>query len=142
MVRSALSLATFYILQDEPALSLVEMNLQSLGSRGWHRYQIIRVIRNDRPAEFREDMGLATAFTAGQFRIPGAVIDGKTVYLEHTVGELRGIADYIRAFPLVHPQELIHTNLVQGYFDEMERRNWARKGRKSFIKEGSWSLAG
>ena len=73
---------------DEPALSLWEGNLQSPGNRGWHRYQIIRVIRKDRPATYREDLGIMEAFAADQFYIPGGVIhlkNGNTVAIPESI---------------------------------------------------------
>jgi hypothetical protein len=77
------------ILGHEPAMGLYEIHEQSPGSRGFHRYQIIHVIRDGRIAEFRRDMGLASNFKgARQIRIPA--------YLEHTVDELMDLADQLR----------------------------------------------
>ena len=74
---------------SEKAVGLLELHEQSPGSRGFHRYQIIHVVRDDRVAEFRRDLGLAKNFkNVRQFRIPGL--------LEHTVDELMDIAEEMR----------------------------------------------
>jgi len=91
---------TTWVDEDEPCLALYEMHLQSPGSRGFHRYQIIHVMRHGKPAEFREDMGLAKNFKGvDQLRIPGGVEEGGRYYVVETVGRLREIADYLRTFP-------------------------------------------
>lgn len=75
---------------DEKAMALLEVNSQSPGNRGMHRYQIIYVIRGDRVAEFRRDMGMAKKWRGVQYlNIPS--------YLEHSVDELMDIADYLRS---------------------------------------------
>jgi len=77
------------IFGDEKAIALYEIHEQSPGSRGFHRYQIIHVPRNDVVCEWRKDMGLAKNFKGiNQLRIPSL--------MEHTVDELKGIADQLR----------------------------------------------
>lgn len=77
------------IFGDEKAISLYEMHLQSPGSRGFHRYQIIQVPRNGVVCEWRKDMGSAKKFKGiNQLRIPSL--------MEHTVEELMAIADALR----------------------------------------------
>ena len=100
---------THFVLEDEPCLGLFEMNLQSPGNRGWHRYQILYVMRTDHPSEFRRDMGLAKKFKANQFRIPGGAWDETTqkYYVEHTVGELVEMANDMREFPSFDIKELV-----------------------------------
>jgi len=100
---------THWVTEDEPCLGLYEMNLQSPNSRGFHRYQIIFVMRGDKPAEYRRDMGLAKNFKADQLRVLGGVKDDVTgkFYIEHTVGELREIADQRRGVNLFDKGELV-----------------------------------
>ena len=93
---------TQYVLEDEKALGLYELNMQSPGSKGFHRYQIILVLRNGRQAEFRKDLGLAKKFIRNQIRIPS--------YLEHTVGELMEIAESVRSRPSLDKRELAQIN--------------------------------
>lgn len=101
---------THWITDDEPCLGLFEMNEQAPDSRGFHRYQIIYVMRGDKPAEFRIDMGLASKWKGkDQFRIPGGVWDyamNKYDVVEN-VGRLRGIADILRDEPLFDKRELV-----------------------------------
>ena len=74
---------------NEKAWGLYEINEQSPGNRGFHRYQIIQVIRDGQIAEWRKDMGLAKKFRGvNQLRIPAL--------LEHTCDELMDLADELR----------------------------------------------
>jgi len=74
---------------NEKAWGLFEIHEQSPSNRGFHRYQIIEVIRDGKIAEWRKDMGLAKNFKGvKQLRIPSL--------LEHTVDELMGLADELR----------------------------------------------
>lgn len=92
-------------------MGLYEMNLQSPDSSGFHRYQIIYVMRGDKPTEYRRDMGLAKNFKANQLRVLGGVKDDITgvFHIEHTVGELRGIADQRRGNNLFDKGEIVLT---------------------------------
>lgn len=75
---------------NEKAIALYEMHLQSPGGKGVRRYQIIHVDRNGTRCEWRKDMGAAKNFRGvNQLRIPS--------YMEHTVDELKAIADETRA---------------------------------------------
>ena len=77
------------ILGDEKAWGLFEMHEQSPDSKGFHRYQIVQVVRDGRLAEWRKDMGLASNWKGvKQLRIPAL--------LEHSVDELMDLADYLR----------------------------------------------
>ena len=77
------------ILGNEKAWGLNELNEQSPGSRGMHRYQLIYVLRDGVICEFRKDMGLASLYKGvKQLRIPS--------FLEHSVDELMGLADELR----------------------------------------------
>ncbi len=90
---------TTYALKDEPCLGLFELNFKSPDQRSRRRYQIVVVMRNDKPAECRHDLGLASKFKkVDQFRIPGGVTNRETGRIEicHTVGELMDIADHLR----------------------------------------------
>ena len=90
--------ATIAVSLDEPAFELKELNLQGPPAKGWRRYQLIRVVRSDRLATFKEDLGPAKDFTVDQFQIPAWVMDDITGRGEifHTVGQLREIADTMR----------------------------------------------
>ena len=92
--------------RNEPAFALAEVNLQPPDSSGWRRYQILYVIRNDKLAEYREDLGPRENFTAEAFRIPGGVWYSDTRRLEivHSVAELKDIAENVRLGPKVVPE--------------------------------------
>jgi hypothetical protein len=109
--------AAVVVQPDEGAYGLREVELLSPFVEGvgqkMHRYQIIHVNRGDRIAEYREDLGLASDFDAIQFNIPS--------YWEHTVGELRDIAQDLRARPANALQEFIPQ---QG--EEHKREFWKR----------------
>jgi len=76
---------------NEKAIALYEMHLQSPGSRGFHRYQIIHVPRGDIVCEWRKDMGPARNYRGiNQIRIPSL--------MEHTVDELKAMANQLRDF--------------------------------------------
>jgi hypothetical protein len=78
------------IFGDEKAIALYEIHEQSPNYRGFHRYQIIHVPRGDVVCEWRKDMGSADNFKGiNQLRIPS--------YMEHTVDELKAIANQLRA---------------------------------------------
>ena len=74
------------------------MNLLAPDKKEHHRYQIIKVIRNDKPAEVRIDLGKENA-TIPQIAIPGSVTRNRVCHIEHTVGELQEMADQIRGRP-------------------------------------------
>ncbi len=102
-------LGTNVVTNDEACLGLYEMNLQSVGNKGFHRYQILHVVRNDRTTEYREDLGVADNFKGiDQIRIPGGVrneLTGKFEIVE-TVGSLRDIAAQVRGRPPFDKREL------------------------------------
>jgi len=103
-------LGTTYILGDEPAMGLYEMNLNS-PQGGLYRYQIIHVIRDGKIAEYRQSLGLANTFkspmghSAMQLRIPS--------YLEHTVNELKAIADDMRLEEPIDLRELVKLDKIR-----------------------------
>ena len=119
---------TLVISPDEPCFGIAEVNLQSgLPGVGWRRYQIGYVVRQDKLAEFRRDLGPLDAFKCSQFRIPGGVIDGHTGKGEilHTVGELMDIADKLRAGQLgesskVKPDDLLGKAIREA--EEVQKR--------------------
>ncbi|KKL26403.1 hypothetical protein LCGC14_2395630 [marine sediment metagenome] len=87
--------ATDFVLGDEKAVYLYEMNLLSpLGQR--RRYEIIWVVRDDKKTEYRRDLGKVTE--DAQIRLPS--------YMEHTVKELREMANQLRSVPLLDPREI------------------------------------
>lgn len=77
------------ILGNEKAYAYFEVNQQAPDSSGFQRYRVIFVNRDGRVAEYRESMGKASQFKGvRQISIPS--------FFEHSVEELRGIADELR----------------------------------------------
>ena len=126
-----LEVAASYILPNEPCLELAELNLVGLKpGAGVRRVQIIKVIRDDRVATFRRDMGPARNFTAEEFIFPGAVPlgDGRYDVLE-TVGRLQGAAEEQRAYygkPTERRQP--PTDMVNGFEEYATRRRRILRG--------------
>lgn len=144
--------ATFTLLPDEPCVSLWENQIQTgLPGQGWHRYQILRVIRNDRPATYRIDMGHVSEWPdAGGFYIPGGVVvrkDGSRdlipydipydmiskIEVVHTVAELQDIANYKRMPDPTHLSQNLQPDMtidkIVAHFEDQS--NWAR-GKSTF----------
>ena len=116
-MSNLLHLATPVISLDEPCFLLIEEHMQSPNAKGFHRYQIVTVVRNDELVEWHHDMGDAKRFkNIDQFRIPGGVRDEQTkrLYIEHTVGELQEIADQLRSRPQMS-RNIPHTDLIALY---------------------------
>lgn len=104
-----LFVGTTYVLDDEPCFGLFELNFEH------RRHRIFQVIRGDNIAEYREDMGAAGEFKGiAQQRIMGGVVDGNKIYIEHTVGELRDIANAMRIRRLpFSKRELARANKIK-----------------------------
>jgi len=117
-------IGTNTVTMDEPCYGLHEVHKQSPGSRGFHRYQCIQVIRNDQVVELIIDMGDARDFKAdNQFFLPGGYQQKNGKYLiAETVGRLRDIADYLRNRPALELKMPTH-NLMEGYYEHCRRRD-------------------
>lgn len=87
------------VTEDEPCYLLAELNLLNASNMARHRYQVLKVARNDRLVTAFIDLGLASLYTANEVTIPGGYVDEATGrgYVYHTVGELRAIADRLRS---------------------------------------------
>jgi len=111
MYAPPIRLATTYALVDEPSLGIYEMHEQSPGYRGFHRYQILYVIREgDKIAEYRVDMGPVQPCNThewphhkgwrgqNEIRIAGGCVNPKSGKIEivETVGRLMEFAERMR----------------------------------------------
>jgi hypothetical protein len=123
---SKLIVGTQAINMDEPCLELREEN------RLGQRHQVIITIRNGKPVELDKMLGPEKGFGAEQFRIPGGGKDETTgrYWVEHTVGELVDMAEYLRDNPFPF-EELPHDGmgLIQGYYDTQEQKSNRNRGR-------------
>uniref|UniRef100_A0A6M3INV8 Uncharacterized protein n=1 Tax=viral metagenome TaxID=1070528 RepID=A0A6M3INV8_9ZZZZ len=106
-------LGTNYLLKDERCFGVYELNFQSPGSKGFHRYQITQVVRGDRVAEHRKDLGDTKQFKGvDQIRIPGGVWEDGTFKFAHTVGELHDIARELRHGKIFDKLDLVGVNKI------------------------------
>ena len=105
---------TNHIDKDEPCWGLYEINLKTPDQHDRHRYQVIWVIRNDKPAEFRIDLGNVDKFkNADQFIIPGGIQDNGKLYIEETVGRLQDMANKMRKRPLFDKMDLALSGIAR-----------------------------
>lgn len=102
-----LEIGTSFILEDEPCFCLTEDDL--VIDRKRRRYRSYTVVRGDRLATYREDLGASKKFKTDPIRIMGGVKDPVThrLYIEETVGSLLDIAREIRARPTFDKKELV-----------------------------------
>lgn len=123
--------STTWIDPDEPCFNLSELNGLGPGGGPFHRWQILVVVRDDRLAEHRTDMGPATAFEYPEFRIPGGGMeDDGHIWIVHTVNELREIANQLRHRsyePTVAPPDL-----VDRYYKFMDEAKKLRRQSSTF----------
>lgn len=130
---------TLAVSNDEPCFLLAELNLQSPGSRGWHRYQVLTVVRNDRLAQATVDLGPREQYAAAEFRVLGGVQDEVTGKIDIlcTVGELRDLADVQRSGGLPVPDHLLEpSDLLGAYHELRDRRRLANVQRSTFAAGG------
>ena len=104
-----LELGTSYILDNEPCFNLSELNFTYLKGNP-HRYRVYIVVRNDKLVKYMEDMG--AAIKCDQFRIPGGVKQNGHIYIEHTVQELRDMADKLRVSKGFDKLELVGVDKI------------------------------
>jgi len=85
-----LVVATQSVNDNEKAWAYLEVEEQSPGSHGFHRYQILYVNRDGNMAEYRKDMGGAKNFVGAK-----KIIHIPSVWL-HSVAELIDLAGELR----------------------------------------------
>lgn len=104
--------------KDEKALRLAERNLMRPDSKGVNRYQLIYVVRNDKLAVYREDMGPSDNYTALEFEIWSGWQD--------SVAYLRDMANKQRNSDVPLPERYIESiennDMINRYIDMVEQR--------------------
>jgi hypothetical protein len=130
-MAQAIDATTRAVLDDEPCFFLGEFNLLSRSGMSQSRYQILRIVRDDRLVTAHVYLGPAKKFEADQFTMLGGVVnaDGRGQAV-HTVGELREGADRIRTTKPRReqaPSDL--TGAFKNYAEEKIRR---RSHRSTF----------
>ena len=119
---------TEVISADEPCILLYEANGPSADSQSVRRYRHLRVIRDDAPAEFVEDMGPACEF-GEEMLILGGDPDKGIHGLVETVARLIDYADDLKRFPF-EKDAIPRTDLIGGYYDVMEQRQRVLNGER------------
>ena len=104
---------TLYIKKNEPIFRIRETNENAPDSSGFRRYQTITVIRDDKLAEYRTDMGPSKGYVKEPFQI--------ICLLEHTVEEALHMADQLRDKPF-DLDELPGTDILSGYLAYAESK--------------------
>jgi len=113
---------TMVVSDDEPCFGLYEIDSRDTITGQMHRYQGIEVMRGDNKATLWVDLGLSKLWPHDPIRIPGGVKDNNgKFWIEHTVGELRDIADQIRIKPSFDKAELVGSHsgaerINRGYY--------------------------
>jgi len=107
-----IEIGTSYILEDEPCFCLTEDDL--VINRKRKRYRSYTVVRDNKLATFRQDLGDSKKFKTDPIRIMGGVKDPDThkLYIEETVGSLLDIALEIRARPTFSKSELVGIDIA------------------------------
>ena len=127
-----LKLATTYVLPDEPAVRLSEINEMVMGGTEFHRFQVIYVIRGEGLVEFKRDLGPTMAFTRDQFAIAcGIEKDGGGWESANSVGQVMEMANENRQFENI-PREEDPPDFRQLWWDENERKILASKHKSQF----------
>lgn len=109
---------TSFLVRNERAATLYEVNEMAPDYRGFRRVQTIVVVRDDDLAEYRTDLGPADEFTAPEFQIPAG--------FQHSVEELKDIAlaqRYGDDYWQKRTEELsLESTLIPDYVDWTEER--------------------
>jgi D-arabinose 1-dehydrogenase-like Zn-dependent alcohol dehydrogenase len=133
-MTSALDTVTRAVVADEPCYVLAELNLPSRSGKSKSRFQVLRVVRNDRLVTAYVYMGPASQFKADQVMIPGGQVENGKGIAWHTVAELQEIADELRVKP---PYREIEPSDLQAAFQNMvEEKKRSRRKHSSFGPAG------
>jgi len=120
---------TRLVSDDEMCFSLREINKPS-GKKGMHRFQELRVVRQDRLVTAYVDLGPSYMFTADPIFIPGGQVVNGRGEAWHTVAELREIAEEFRGRPAHRYFEL--SDLQSAFYNKVEERKRKRKNQSTF----------
>lgn len=135
-VKGAFDAIARWVSEDEPCYLLAELNLLNASNMARHRYQVIKVVRQDRLMTAYVDLGPATAFIADELVIPGGYVgENGRGYVFSTLGELREIAEKMRAQPL--RREVEPSDLMGDYLWLLEERERFRQRQSTFGYNGA-----
>jgi len=123
---------TRLVSDDEMCFSLREIN-NTTDKKGYyrmHRFQELRVVRQDRLVTAYVDLGPSYMFTADPIFIPGGQVVNGRGEAWHTVAELREIAEEFRGRPAHRYFEL--SDLQSAFYNKVEERKRKRKNQSTF----------
>ena len=122
MKASAISSQTTYVLADEKAMGLLEVELQTEDGKDTHRFQIISVIRNDKQANYVSDLGSRLLYPNPPLNIIS--------YMEHSVAELQDMANEARArsdvtkrLAELQEESTKDRNIIKEFLEQKERNS-------------------
>ena len=133
MVKGILPVACV-VSEDEPCYWLTELHLQAPDYKGFRRYQIVWVVRDDALAQYITDLGLASKYKGvEQFSVQGGGTDEDTgrIWIEHTVAELQEIADIHRAGLMGKPEHKPR-DLKLALLTQLDEQRIGRSRRSTF----------
>lgn len=124
------------VLPSEACYFLMERNLPSANSRGKSRYQILRLVRDDRLVTAYIHLGPASRFRADQFDMMGCGLtdSGKPIPV-HTVAELQDGADELRGR---RPRRELEPSDIKGAYQNYQEEKARRERHQSTFGEGGF----
>ena len=112
---------TEYVLPGEKALGLQEVELLSPNGKDIHRYQIVYVVRNDKPAKYVTDLGSNLLFPNPPLNI---IDDGGTVAeLMDMATDARGRSSVTKRLMELQEESARDRNIIKEFLEQKER-NW------------------
>ena len=133
-MTSALDTVTRAVVADEPCYVLAELNLPSRSGKSKSRFQVLRIVRDDRLVTAYVYLGPARTFKADQLLIPGGQVEHGKGIAWHTVAELQEIADEMRSQPLHRETE--PSDLQTSFQNMVEEKKRRRRNQSSFGPAG------
>ena len=115
---------TLFILPNEKAWALREINLVRPPTHQWRRYQIVTVVRADVLSEWWRDMG--PTVPRPEIEIPSLG--------EHTVAELQGIAEQYQDdhWGKFVAEKQAESTLIPDFLDQYAERSLIIKNKSKF----------
>lgn len=127
----AMDAVTQTVVDDEPCFYLAELCLPTQNGKGFKRYQILRIVRDDRLVTAYVLLGPARRFRADQFTMLGGVVDeGGRGHADHTVAEMQEWANELRSRP--PRRELEPLDLQRAWQEAAEEKKRLRKRQSTY----------
>lgn len=116
---------------DEKVLGLQEVELLTPDSKATHRYQILYVVRNDKPAKYITDLGSVVAFPNPPLNI--------VVAMEHTAAEVidmatdaRGRSSVTKRLAELQEEASTDRNIIKEFLEQKERNTKIIRNQSHF----------